>query len=224
MLERRWKVVALLVGLAAPVALAASDQVHFLTGGALVNLGYSLQDGIAEFDLKHGEDVSPAEVWAEVVRQNELAAGVRANFPRTAYHPLVAMVVCMDGRLDTNELVGDTRHYYYVLRTAGSVLDAKEEEMLELAVQNGVKVILLTTHTDCAAEKAARDPAARARFPELARAIDERELRIRELLERPVIKQRIADGRLLVKRMNIDTMTEHLRAPEHSALANKPLH
>ena len=122
MLQRRWRVVALLVGLAVPVAVAASDQAQFLTGGALVNFGYRLQDGIAEFDLEHGEDVSPAEVWAEVVRHNELAANVRASFPRTAHHPLVAMVVCMDGRLDTNELVGDTRHYYYVLRTAGSVL------------------------------------------------------------------------------------------------------
>lgn len=33
------------------------------------------------------------------------------------------------------------------------------EEMLELAVANGVKVVVLATHTDCAAEKVAGDPA-----------------------------------------------------------------
>ena len=59
----------------------------------------------------------------------------------------------MDARIDTNELTGDTRHYYYVIRTAGSVLSEREEEMLELAVENGVELVVLTTHSDCAAEK-----------------------------------------------------------------------
>lgn len=44
-----------------------------------------------------------------------------------------------------NELTGDTRHYYYIIRTAGSVLSEKEEEMLELAVENGVKLINIDT-------------------------------------------------------------------------------
>lgn len=38
---------------------------------------------------------------------------------------------------------------------------AEEEEMLDLAVANGVKVIVLTRHSDCAAEKVAKDPALR---------------------------------------------------------------
>ena len=44
----------------------------------------------------------------------------------------------MDARIYTNELVGDTRRYYYIVRTAGSVLAPPEQEMLELAVLNGV--------------------------------------------------------------------------------------
>lgn len=126
----------------------------------------------------------------------------------------MALVVCMDGRLDTNELMGDTRHYYYVIRTAGSVLAAKEEEMLELAVENGVELIVMTTHSDCAAEKAAASPEKRERYPALVKAVDERDQSIRHFLKRPAISAKIAEGKLLVKFMNIDTMTERLISGE----------
>ena len=69
---------------------------------------------------------------------------------------MVAVVACMDARLDTNELTGDTRRYYYIIRTAGSVMSEREEEMRELAVAGGVELIVLTTHSDCAAERVAR--------------------------------------------------------------------
>jgi hypothetical protein len=185
-------------------------EAQFVLGGAMVNLGIRMQDHLDSFDFEHHEEISPDDVWREVLAQNDLASRVRSAFPRTPRHPLVAMVACMDARIDTNELAGDTRKYYYVLRTAGSVLAEKEEEMLELAVENGVKVIVLTTHTDCAAERAATDAALRQRLPALTRAVEERDLRIRELLARPAIRARIADGRLLVKLVDIDTMTERM--------------
>lgn len=188
-------------------------SMQFLLGGAMVNLGYRLQDHLAsyDFDPHHEHAITPDQVWAEMLRQNELAAGVRRRFPRSARHPLVAMVVCMDARLDTVELTGDTRKYYYVVRTAGSVLEAKEAEMLELAVANGVKLIVLTTHTDCAAERAAASAELRQRFPALTAAVDARQVRIAELLQRPAIAERIQQGALAVKRMTIDTATELLR-------------
>ena len=185
-------------------------KIQFLAGGALVNLGFRMQDHLASYDFDHEADISPQQVWNEMVSQNQLASGVRTTFPRTARHPLVAVVACMDARIDTNELTGDTRKYYYVVRTAGSVLEQKEEEMLELAVANGVKVVVLTTHTDCAAERAAKDSALRQRLPYLTQAVDQRELRIRELLERPAFKSRIAEGTLLVKMVDIDTLTERM--------------
>jgi Carbonic anhydrase len=188
----------------------AGAQAQFLAGGAMVNVGMRLQDHLASYDFEHHEDISPDEVWSELVDQNTMASRARRTFPRTARHPLVAIVACMDARIDTNELAGDTRKYYYVVRTAGSVLEQKEEEMLELAVENGVKVVVLTTHSDCAAERAARDPELRQRLPALTRAVDERDQRIRELLERPLFKSRIADGTLLVKLVDIDTMTEQM--------------
>ena len=126
-------------------------------------------------------------------------------------HALVAMVVCMDVRIDTNELAGDTRHYYYVVRTAGSILSEREEEMLELAVANGVKVIMLTTHTDCAAEKSGcltgRSEPSIQRFRQASTNANSA---LKELLARPAIAEKIAAGELLVKSINIDTMTERM--------------
>lgn len=192
------------------LVLAVSERARFVTGGALVNIGFRMQDPVDLFDFEHHEEITPTQVWEELKSQNDMSAGVRKRFPRTSRHPLVAMVVCMDARIDTQELVGDTRKYYYVIRTAGSVLGPAEEDMVEFAVANGVKVVVLTTHSDCAAEKAAADPATRERFPNLTLAVREREQRIHELLARPLIAERIARGELLVKLVNVDTLTEEL--------------
>jgi hypothetical protein len=185
-------------------------RAQFVIGGAMVNLGFRMQDHLESYDFEHEHNITPEQIWNEIVKQNHLAAGVRKVFPRTARHPLVAMVVCMDARIDTSELAGDTRRYYYVIRTAGSVLSEREEEMLELAAENGVKLILLTTHSDCAAEKAASTEESRKQYPALAQAVDERDERIREFLARPAIASRIESGELAVKLVHIDTMTDEI--------------
>lgn len=206
---RRAAVVSGVLVVLAGLVLLVSPWSRFVLGGAFVNAGYRLQDPIESFDLEHPH-VTPAQAWAEVQRQNGLAAAVRERFPRTTRHPVVALLACMDARLDTVEVTGDTRRNYYVVRTAGSVMDAKEEEMLELAVANGVKLVVLTRHTDCAAEKAAKDPAAAAKFPSLVAAVQERQKRVEEFLARPFIAKKIADGELLVKELWIDTKTDAL--------------
>jgi carbonic anhydrase len=116
----------------------------------------------------------------------------------------------MDARIDTAELAGDTRRYYYVVRTAGSILSPAEQEMLELAVLNGVKVIVLTSHSDCAAEAAAADPEAREKFPALTGLMDERVKRVEEFLARPIIRNAIDRGELEVKFARIDTDSDRL--------------
>ena len=199
-----------IVAVACAGVLTFSQRAQFVVGGAMVNLGFRMQDHLHAFDLEHEHDLKPQDVYERVKQQNADAAAVRATFPRSPHHPLVAMVVCMDARIDTEELVGDTRKYYYVIRTAGSVLDAKEVEMLELAVSNGVETILLTTHSDCAAEKAAKDAALRGQFPNLVQAVDHRAEIDKALLNRPLIAKKIAEGKLLVKFMHIDTETERL--------------
>lgn len=189
---------------------AAGERGRFIAGGAMINAGYKLQDGIHDYDLNPGHEPSPEDVWKEFMEQNHLASSVRRQFPRTSPHPLVAIVACMDSRVDTIELTGDTRKYYYVLRTAGSVVSEHEEDMLELAVANGVKVIVLTTHSDCAAERIAKDPEKRKLYPSLVAAVDEREQRVNELLARPIIAAKIRSGELLVQRVHIDTPTEEM--------------
>lgn len=213
--RRKWLAVGTVVLILFLLFLLFTDsgrQTQFILGGAMVNVGYRLQDRLESYDFVHGHEheISPDDVWKEMQQQNALAAKVRELFPRTARHPLVALVVCMDARIDTNELTGDTRRYYYIIRTAGSILSEREEEMLELAVANGVEVVVLTTHSDCAAEKAAASPELRQRYPALAEGVDEREDRIREFLARPPIAARIAEGKLAVKLINIDTMTEKM--------------
>jgi carbonic anhydrase len=165
---------------------------------------------LESYDFEHQQEISPDQVWKEMQKQNSLAATVREWFPRTGRHPLVALVVCMDARIDTNELTGDTRRYYYIIRTAGSVLSEREEEMLELAVENGVELIVFSTHSDCAAENVAASQEKRQRFPALAAAVDERDQRIRNFLARHAIASRIEAGKLAVKLINIDTMTERM--------------
>jgi hypothetical protein len=206
--------VLVLGGIAAAGArwTASGQQARFVLGGALVDAGYGLQDGIEAFDFEHAHDITPEEVWEELRKQNQLAAKMRRAFPRTARHPVVAVLVCMDARIDTNELMGDTRHYYYIVRTAGSVMSEREEEMLELAVANGVKLVLLTTHSDCAAEKVARTAELRAKYPALAQGVDERESRVAEFLARPSIASAVAKGTLGVKRVAIDTLTDEFAA------------
>ena len=119
----------------------------------------------------------------------------------------------MDARIDTNELVSNiTTLLLHKFAPQRSVLSKhkEEEEMLELAVQSGMEVVVLTTHSDCAAEKAAASAEKRKQFPSLVQAVDEREMRTRELLRAPLIASRIAEGKLAVKQINIDTLTEQI--------------
>ena len=202
----------LVLGLLSAILLI--PRVEFMVGGGLVNLGFRLQDRLSRFDFEHDDSITADQIWDELKEQNKLAASVRGVFPRTARHPVVAILACMDARIDISELVGDTRRYYYVIRTAGSVLSPAEQEMLELAVINGVKIIVLTTHTDCAAEGAAADPELREKFPALTALMDERVRRVEEFMARPTIRDAIAAGTLQVKHARIDTSTDRLVVKE----------
>lgn len=215
---RVWAAGLALAVISLGLAVALSSSLQFLAGGTLVNLGFRLQDHLHPYDPGGGSRLTPDQVLQRLLVQNARASKVREYFPRTIHHPLVAMVVCMDARIDTNELVGDTRKYYYVIRTAGSALSTQEQEMLQLAVENGVNVVLLTRHTNCAAEGAARDPAQRARYPDLVRALDERAAREAALLARPALASRIAKGLLIVRHAHIDTVTARM------ALTDRPPH
>lgn len=126
---RRWILAAALAAFASVLLLAISPQLQFLLGGAFVNIGFRLQDHLHAYDLEHERPGTPGEIWKALLEHNKLAATVRKLFPRSTEHPVVALLACMDARIDTVELVGDTRRYYYVVRTAGALLSPAEQEM-----------------------------------------------------------------------------------------------
>jgi carbonic anhydrase len=82
--------------------------------------------------------------------------------------------------------------------------------MMELAVLNGVRVIVLTTHTDCAAEAVAAAPEKREKFPEIVSLLDRREELVEQFKARPIIRDAIARGDLEIHRARIDTETDRL--------------
>ncbi len=185
------------------VSIFAFPPLRFVIGAGFINIGYYFQDAVL---LSSEIEPSSRDLLSQILNRNKLSSSVRKLFPRTNHHPLVAVVSCMDGRLHTEELVGDTRGFYYNIRTAGSIIEPPEIEMLELAVSNGVKLIILTTHSDCAAEKVSKDQTRNVDFPNLSRAVNGREERFKELLQRPVIADKVKSGELLIHRLNIDTL------------------
>ena len=78
----RWKtplaVLALAVVLGAGVFWKWGPQIEFATGGALINLGYRLQDKLEDYDFEHPHP-SAVEVWDEFLNQNRLSSSVRAR-------------------------------------------------------------------------------------------------------------------------------------------------
>ena len=97
-------VLALVVGLVL-VVTTLSPRTQFVMGGALVNAGFRLQDPLHAYDFEKPH-ATPQEVWKEFQEQNHLSAMVREKFPRSTEHPVVALLVCMDARIDTSELAG----------------------------------------------------------------------------------------------------------------------
>jgi hypothetical protein len=73
---------------------------------------------------------------------------------------------------------------------------------------------VLTTHSDCAAERAAATPELRQKFPALSRAVDEREASVAAFLERPTIAAALAAEQLRVERVAIETLTDQLSAED----------
>jgi carbonic anhydrase len=181
-----------------------NEKIHFLVGGVFINMGYRFQDHVdQQVHLASPADLS--EHLQEIFRRNKNASLVRSFFPRSVMHPQVALLTCMDARIDTVELMADTRRSYYTLRTAGSVLEPLQQEMFELAVMNGVRVIVLTTHSDCSAEKMAKSNQER-HFPHLSRGVNNRQKNIDIFIHRPRIYEKIMNGELIVVEAEIHTL------------------
>jgi len=186
------------------IGLLLNHLVQFVLGGAMINIGYRFQDHI-KHGVAHPENQTPDRMWGEIKKQNKLASSIRSMFPRTTHRPKVAILLCMDARLHDDELTGDSRQLYYIIRTAGSVLPNVEQDMLELSIEKGVEVVVLTTHEDCAAEKASKDKKMSKKLPFLCDAVKHRKKDIRDFLARPSIKEKVESGKLIIVNAHIDT-------------------
>lgn len=200
------KKIGLVVCVSLLIGLLLSHRVQFVLGGAMINLGYRFQDHV-KHGVAHPENQTPNKMWEEIKGQNKLSSSIRAMFPRTTHRPKVAILLCMDSRLHDNELTGDTRQLYYIIRTAGSVLPKVEQDMLELSIEKGVEVVVLTTHGDCAAVKASKDEIMSKKLPYLCDAVKSRKKDIQDFLERPSIKKKIETGKLIIVNAHVDTTT-----------------
>ncbi len=86
-----------------------NHHVQFFLGGAMINIGYRFQDHL-KTGIAHSQNQSPEKLWSSVKKQNKLASSIRKMFPRTVHIPKIAILLCMDARLDDDELTGDTTH------------------------------------------------------------------------------------------------------------------
>lgn len=197
------KKISLILCVSLMIGLLLNHRVQFVLGGAMINVGYRFQDHI-KHGVAHPENQTPNKMWKEIKKQNKLASSIRSMFPRTTHRPKVAILLCMDARLHDDELTGDSRQLYYIIRTAGSVLPKVEQDMLELSIEKGVEVIVLTTHEDCSAEKASKDKVMSKKLPYLCDAVKSRQKDIQDFLARPSIKERIESGKLIIVYAHID--------------------
>lgn len=185
----------------------------FFTGGGLVSVGHMVQGFVGGFS-RAGHVGTPRELLETVLIDNQTASRVERTVAGPRRKPEVMAIMCMDPRLNSEVILGDSRGYYDVVRLPGSVLSGEMIEAIELAVQeHAVGLVLFTTHTDCAMEKVASGHEAH-RFPGLSNLVRKREEKFDELMRRPAIAARVSSGKLLVKRFTIDTATGSLSANE----------
>ena len=185
----------------------------FFTGGGLLSAGHMVQGFVGGFS-RSGDVGTPDDLLRIVLIDNESASRVERVVSGPRRKPEVVAVMCMDPRLNSEVVLGDSRGYYDVVRLPGSVLSNEMIEAIELGVkEHKVELVLFTTHTDCAMEKVAKSEAAE-HFPALSNAVHKREEMFQALLNRPLIAEHIKEGKLLVKRFRIETTTGKLLPEE----------
>lgn len=125
--------------------------------------------------------------------------------------PLALVVICMDSRFSLSRLLADARSYlWFKVRNAGSILSEAILDTMELAVvEKGVRLIVYTFHTGCAAEKGCS--AKPGRYQHLEEALGQRADMLEAFMQRPAVAALIEAGHLHVEISLIDTATGRLR-------------
>ncbi|MCB9651063.1 MAG: hypothetical protein H6730_31400 [Deltaproteobacteria bacterium] len=205
----------------AGVLVFAWRPVLFQLGGGFVSAGHSMQEAVDGFE-RSGEVGTPQQVLERIEMHNSESSTAKKILNDPRQKPEALIVMCVDPRLDAKLVLGDTRDYYDVVRMPGSILNEEIMEAIELGVaEHTVKVVVFTTHTDCAMEGLAHSDHA-GHFPALSKALLEREKTFEEFMQRPLIAKKVAAGELIVKRFRIDTVTSKLM-PENAVAGSAPV-
>ncbi len=187
-------------------------SIQMRIAGAAELVAQRCWDSIKEWDPDHppppGREETPEEVLAGGLHKNSLAVAHHQPAVHDGFHHVSACYVgCGDPRHQGSgvEVCADPRKNRVVITTLGSALPASVLDMLRVAVlEKKAKVIFYTTHTDCAAEKIARDAKLRAKYPLLANDVDCRFERLQQFVDDPEIAQLIRTEKLIVVHCLVD--------------------
>jgi carbonic anhydrase len=197
------------VGLVALTLL--NRKIAYYVGGFLLHTGYFIQDSTESFhhQLNDSDPVHPNEIYKTVIAQNILQAKAWKATPALKDRkPKALIIMCIDPRLNSSRILGDTRGYYDVIRIPGSVITEEVAEAVELAVtKHETKLVMVITHTDCAMEHLAASDEGKHHYPLLAEGINNHAKRMQSLSHRPAILDRLQKQQLWVIEKRLDTKT-----------------
>lgn len=187
--------------------IPALERAAWWLSDRLVELASLIRQGSESMTLYRLATPSPEQVLGNVLRYNARASRVRK--PAFDGRTWVAVVRCMDRKLDMGRIFGDMKFVDDIANPYGAVTP-REIEALQLAVsKHGVRLVCLLTHTECAALAVASGPEGDA-WPLITAAVEATPRHVQALLAAPIIAPALRAGRLAVIRATVLTGTDRL--------------
>ena len=179
------------------------DRIAFAFGGQLVFWGRAMMDGETNF-VSGCSEYTPCDLLEVIYERNQLV--VRRG-PSKIRVPVGLVITCMDPRIDTSAILGDSRGYFDRVQIPGAVLSAEVMETVRLAVTaHGVKFVMVLSHTDCAMEKIVCSEDADS-YPELRSNVLKRDQSFATLCSQKYVTERVRRDELVVVKALLHTNT-----------------
>jgi carbonic anhydrase len=172
----------------------------------LYNLALLIREGSESLTLHRLDDPTPEQIISNILSYNRRAAQ-QPKAPVTATH--IAVVRCMDRKLDLNRIFGDLKFVDDIANPFGAVRPHIIEALKIAVLKHGVRAIFLLDHTGCAARSIAEGPEAEA-FPLITAAVRQHEDHIGALLSDAVIDGAMRRHELAIVRGTVVTDTDEL--------------
>lgn len=187
--------------------IPALERAAWWCSDRLYDLALLIRHGSESFTLYWLEDPAPDRILSRLLAYNARASAVRkAPFTGKTW---IAVVRCMDRKLDMSRIFGDMKFVDDIANPYGAVTP-REIEALQLAVaKHGVRLVCLLSHTDCAALAIAHGDQGES-WPLTTAAVDETPQYIEQLLRAPIIAPVLLAGHLAIIRATVITGTDRL--------------